>query len=138
MKRDFLFPHSWRVPGWILAAVFGIFGILWICEAGNIADWLGGYMDEAVTIGLMAGLLLVAFSRERDEDEYTTRIRASSLVWAVFADSILVVLATLFIYNFAYLYVMIMQLFLLLALYIVKFRTTLYKVRRESRHAEVR
>lgn len=137
MKRDFLFPHSWRVPGWILTAVFGIFGILWICEVGVVADWLGGYMDEAVTIGLIAGLLLVAFSRERDEDEYTTRIRAASLVWAVFADSMLVILATVFIYNFAYLYVMIMQLFLLLALYIVKFRITLSKVRREAERAEV-
>lgn len=77
----------------------------------QVSDLLGGWIDEVIVIGLMAGLLLVAFSRERDEDEYTTRLRASSLVWAVLADSLFVLLATCFLYEFAYLYALFLQLF---------------------------
>ena len=142
MKKDFLFPHAWRVPGWILTALFGAAGIAWCFDfsfafgAGtemNISELLGGWIDEVIVIGLMAGLLLVAFSRERDEDEYTTRLRASSLVWAVLADSLFVLLATCFLYEFAYLYAPFLQLFLLLVLYIVKFRTAVWRAKREAR-----
>ena len=114
MKKDFLFPHAWRVPGWILTALFGAAGLAWSIDfvvwytpdgkMQQVSDLLGGWIDEVIVIGLMAGLLLVAFSRERDEDEYTTRLRASSLVWAVLADSLFVLLATCFLYEFAYLY----------------------------------
>ena len=125
MKKDFLFPHAWRVPGWILTALFGAAGLAWSIDfvvwytpdgkMQQVSDLLGGWIDEVIVIGLMAGLLLVAFSRERDEDEYTTRLRASSLVWAVLADSLF------------------LQLFLLLVLYIVKFRTAVWRAKREAR-----
>lgn len=85
MKKDFLFPHAWRVPGWILTALFGAAGLAWSIDfvvwytpdgkMQQVSDLLGGWIDEVIVIGLMAGLLLVAFSRERDEDEYTTRLR---------------------------------------------------------------
>lgn len=103
----------------------------------QVSDLLGGWIDEVIVIGLMAGLLLVAFSRERDEDEYTTRLRASSLVWAVLADSLFVLLATCFLYEFAYLYALFLQLFLLLVLYIVKFRTAVWRAKREARKTGV-
>ncbi len=121
MKKDFLFPHAWRVPGWILTALFGAAGLAWSIDfvvwytpdgkMQQVSDLLGGWIDEVIVIGLMAGLLLVAFSRERDEDEYTTRLRASSLVWAVLADSLFVLLATCFLYEFAYLYALFLRLF---------------------------
>ena len=146
MKKDFLFPHKWRVPGWIMTALFGAGGIVWCFDFSwtladgpklHFSDLLGGWIDEVLVIGLMVGLLLVAFSRERDEDEYTTRLRASSLVWAVLADSLFVLLATCFLYKFAYLYVLLVQLFLLLILYIVKFRTAVWRTKREARKAGV-
>ena len=143
MKKDFLFPHAWRVPGWILTALFGAAGLAWSIDfvvwytpdgkMQQVSDLLGGWIDEVIVIGLMAGLLLVAFSRERDEDEYTTRLRASSLVWAVLADSLFVLLATCFLYECAYLYALFLQLFLLLVLYIVKFRTAVWRAKREAR-----
>ncbi|SRR5699024_10991582 len=146
MKKDFLFPYKWRVPGWILTVLFGAAGLAWSIDFSvyvqpdgierYFSELLGGWIDEVIVIGLMAGLLLVAFSRERDEDEYTTRIRASSLVWAVLADSVFVVLATLFLYEFAYLYALFLQLFLLLVFYIVRFRTVLWRVRREAKGRE--
>ena len=131
------------VAGWILTALFGAAGLAWSIDfvvwytpdgkMQQVSDLLGGWIDEVIVIGLMAGLLLVAFSRERDEDEYTTRLRASSLVWAVLADSLFVLLATCFLYEFAYLYALFLQLFLLLVLYIVKFRTAVWRAKREAR-----
>lgn len=77
-EKDFLFPHAWRVPGWILTALFGAAGLAWSIDfvvwytpdgkMQQVSDLLGGWIDEVIVIGLMAGLLLVAFSRERDED----------------------------------------------------------------------
>ena len=73
MKKDFLFPHAWRVPGWILTALFGAAGLAWSIDfvvwytpdgkMQQVSDLLGGWIDEVIVIGLMAGLLLVAFSR---------------------------------------------------------------------------
>ena len=57
-------------------------------------------------------------------------------MWAVLADSVFVVLATLFLYEFAYLYALFLQLFLLLVFYIVRFRTVLWRVRREAKGRE--
>ena len=69
MKKDFLFPHAWRVPGWILTALFGAAGLAWSIDfvvwytpdgkMQQVSDLLGGWIDEVIVIGLMAGLLLV-------------------------------------------------------------------------------
>lgn len=61
-----------------------------------------------------------------------TRLRYESLVWAVLADSLFVVIATLTVYGPDYVYVLLVQLFLLLILYIVRFRIVLRRVRKEG------
>ena len=39
MKKDFLFPHKWRVPGWIMTALFGAGGIVWCFDfSWTLAD----------------------------------------------------------------------------------------------------
>ena len=142
-EKGFLVSACVAGTGMDTDRLFGAAGLAWSIDfvvwytpdgkMQQVSDLLGGWIDEVIVIGLMAGLLLVAFSRERDEDEYTTRLRASSLVWAVLADSLFVLLATCFLYEFAYLYALFLQLFLLLVLYIVKFRTAVWRAKREAR-----
>lgn len=131
MKKELLFPHACQRVGVVLSILFGLGCLLWLFWwSDQLACWQG--LDELLVIGLLVGLLLAAFSRERDEDEYMTRLRYESLVWAVLADSLFVVVATLAVYGMDYLYVLLAQLFLLLILYIVRFRIVLHRVRKED------
>ena len=131
MKKEWLFPHACQKIGMVLSVLFGLGCLLWLFWWSDTLECWQGW-DELFVIGLLVGLLLAAFSRERDEDEYMTRLRYESLVWAVLADSLFVVIATLTVYGPDYVYVLLVQLFLQLILYIVRFRIVLRRVRKEG------
>lgn len=42
------------------------------------------FTDEVGSLLLIAGLLMIAFSREKEEDERTVKLRLESLLWAAF------------------------------------------------------
>lgn len=136
MKKDFLFPHSLGIPGWIISIVCLPVGVWMLVENdGGKVDpygWLGGYFPTVLTVVLILGLLMVAFSREKAEDEYVTKLRASSLVWAIIANYVLLLLFTLLVYDLDYVYVLIVNLFTPLLLYILKFRTAVWKFRKSA------
>ena len=46
-----------------------------------------------------SGALLVSFSKEKNEDEFITEIRLSSLLWAVCVSYTLLLVAFLFVYG---------------------------------------
>lgn len=89
-----------------------------------------GILDEVSIVGLTIALLLVSFSREKDEDEYIAKLRMESLVWAILLNYMLVILATLFIYDIAYLYVAFISMFTVLILFIIKYNWVLYHFRK--------
>ncbi len=142
MKKDFLFPHSWRIPGWVLAVPSLLLGLVlltgWAPDSLSLDSYSAdqGPLDEIVTVCLIAGLMLIAFSREKDEDEYVTRLRSSSLTWALIVDCILIIIATLTIYGFAYLDALFVMPFLILILFVAKFRIALYRFRKINSHEE--
>lgn len=146
MKKDFLFPHSCKKWGWILTVPFAALGILLMIDPVNINvfgirifslyDIMGGYFDELVTVMLIVGLVLVGFSREREEDEYVTLMRGRALTWAVLVNYAIVIVETLLIYDLAYLTAVFIGIFLTLILFIVKFRISMYKFRKSTSHEE--
>ena len=94
MKKDFLFPHAWRVPGWILTALFGAAGLAWSIDfvvwytpdgkMQQVSDLLGGWIDEVIVIGLMAGetggpedryLMFKAVERELKEMKNSIKVQ---------------------------------------------------------------
>ena len=78
-------------------------------------------------------MTMVAFSREKDEDEYTAAIRSRYLSLAFYADTLIVVIGTLAIYEFSYLNFMVIQMFLVLLLYIVMFNIAMWHIRTENK-----
>ena len=91
------------------------------------------------TIGmvlLMAGLLFVAFSKEKTEDEYVMKLRGDSLIWAVFANSILMITLSVTVYGGWFLYVSFFNLYTVLILFIIKFNISMSSVRKETGRAE--
>ncbi|HEY4651381.1 MAG TPA: hypothetical protein VIG72_08200 [Pontibacter sp.] len=92
MKTRYLFPHRYKILGWILlvpALIVGALAILSDCAIfeldttvfalydGRIFEKAKAFrlignniFDELVAITAIVGGLLAAFSREKDEDEY--------------------------------------------------------------------
>jgi hypothetical protein len=94
MKSKFLFPpyFAWigwgmAIPGLVLGCfnVFGhfAFGFLQTSHYGlQSADNLWNYTDEVALALSVTGMLLIAFSRKKREDELVARLRMDALYWS--------------------------------------------------------
>ena len=142
MNKNYLFPHRFRVIGWVLsvAAVVAYFCIRddFKMPALSLDILLYGDGDEgspfrmattdiiSVAMPLLTiGLLFIGFSKEKVEDEFVHYLRAQSLIWATYVTSILFIVATLLIYGISYIYVPYSVFFVFLILFIIKFRIEL-------------
>jgi len=135
--------------GWIILIPAVIMSII-ISLTGYEANWLNAkvfaiFNDEVfgkkqffsfiqtditnTVIGFLfiLGGLLVSFSKEKNEDEYISKLRLSSLLWAVAVSYLLLLLAFAFVYGTAFLNVMIYNMFTVLIIFIIRFNYILYK-----------
>ncbi len=149
MKTKWLFPHRFRLIGWLifvpsavlgLAAMYADFNIGWLVaemlnkpmtiESGNSITHLmdtQNLTDEAAAIGVIIGLLLIAFSREKVEDEMIGQLRLEALQWSVYANYIVLGIAILTVYDMAFFNVMVYNMFTVLLVFIARFRWLLYR-----------
>lgn len=156
MKTRFLFPHRFKLMGWILfvpAFVAGLcvvilqnnFPISIKCKIFEITGGLlgnGGYFKfgeenifpDTIAILLIAGGLFIGFSKVKDEDEYIARIRLESLVWATYVNYGLLILTFLFIYGEPFLTVMEINMFTILIFFLIRFHYFLWKSRKSLRY----
>lgn len=104
MKTRFLFPHQFRPLGWVLALPGLVLGFLIIYRDYQIPGFGMAVQPRSIyfhgsifqnltnTLALMLviiGLFLVAFSREKKEDELSTRIRQNALYWGILVSYLL-------------------------------------------------
>ena len=78
-------------------------------------------LNEILGISTIIGGLIVAFSREPDEDELILRIRLECLVWAIYWNYGILLIAFLFVYDFSFYWVMIFNMFTPLLLFVIRF-----------------
>jgi len=90
------------------------------------------FTDELALTGLIIGMLLMAFSREKNEDEYISRIRLESLQWAVILNYALLILATWFVHGFSYVLVMMYNMLTVLFIFLIRFHIVLARERRAT------
>lgn len=131
MKLNFLFPNEFKKIGWIIlipSAVIGLFTIIYNYEPSfldfnvpaifvdeislsNDKQLFGmvnnNILNEILGILIIISSLLVAFSKENLEDEYISKTRLESLVWAVYLNYGILLISFLFIYDLSFLWVMI-------------------------------
>ncbi len=112
---------------WLNAKVFTLFDT----EIFGKSQWLK-FVEANLTSTLagalfIASAILVAFSKEKQEDEFIAKLRLSSLLWAVCVNYILLLLSFLFVYGVAFLTVMVYNMFTVLILFIIRFNYLLYK-----------
>ncbi len=161
MKRNYLLPHKFKKPGWFIlipSAVFGLFTVITNYEpeffdlrvfsiSGN-----GGFelfkdesfltfindniLNEILGILIIISALMVAFSKEKQEDEYISKIRLESLVWATYVNYAVLLLSFLFLYGFSFLWVMIFNMFTILLFFIVRFNWQIKKLNKSGSYEE--
>ena len=78
-------------------------------------------------------LFMMAFSREKVEDEYVRSVRLSALQVSIYANYIILAIASLLFYGFSYVYVLQANLFTMLIIFIIVFY---YKLHIRSRITE--
>ncbi len=154
MEPRFLFPHRFKLIGWILAIpsiILGLFVIfndlsfdfftvqlpfkyffsdtfvsgtstIHATDEVSVLD----FTDEIAAIGSIVGLLFIAFSKVKVEDEYVSKIRLESLQWAIYFNFILLILATIFVHGMLYFHVIVFNMFTPLIFFIVRFYYILF------------
>ena len=151
MKTHFLFPNQFKNTGWLLF-VFSVLGTIFISvfnkstddylnitvfsiyqdSIGEIPGFFkfikNSIVDEILTVGIIVGGILVGFSKTKNEDEYISKIRYESLVWATYLNYGIVIFFTLFIYGLPYLNVLFYNMFTLLLFFIIRFHYMIYKL----------
>jgi integral membrane sensor domain MASE1 len=84
------------------------------------------FTDEVATIGSIIGLILVAFSKLKVEDEYVSKVRLESLQWAIYLNFGLLIIATIFVHGMAYFNVIIFNMFTPLIFFNIRFHFILF------------
>lgn len=139
----FLFPTWLKIPGLILFALsllLGIFFIIFNFEPnflevpafnifGNTEIFGMGktnnLIDESISLGIIIGGLFAGFSREKHEDEYINILRLESLVWAVYINFFILILAIILISGIGFLNVMMYNMFTILIFFVFRFNFVL-------------
>jgi hypothetical protein len=158
MKTKLLFPHRFKSIGWILLVPATVLGILFMffdfepdfLKVNVFAIYASGELlsgssillnmvgnnisDEIVAVLFIVGALFVAFSREKTEDEFISKTRLESLVWATYVNNIILIFCILFFYDMAFLWVMIFNMFTILIFFIVRFYFILYQTKKSLGH----
>lgn len=83
--------------------------------------------DEVATVMIMLALFFIAFSREKDEDEFTDALRLRSWYLTGIIYTIIYIACDLLIYEIAYIhYVWFIQGGLFILIYIIAFKSKLF------------
>ena len=153
MGTRFLLPNKLKLPGWILLIPSGILGVLaiffhlewnflqmkvfafysdgvaYFFSSPPIVFGLDNVNLTATILGIffLIGSVMVAFSKEKYEDEFIAKIRLESLLWATYINYAILFLCFLFFYGTGFLYVMILNMFTILILFIIRFNYVLYR-----------
>jgi hypothetical protein len=155
METKFLFPRQCKIVGWLIfipalvTSVLlrisgfdfddrGITNVIAVVNsdilsaAGFMTVIKNGIIDEVLLVLIIIGGLLVGFSKLRDEDELSAKIRYESLVWAVYVNFGVMLFATIFIYGTYYFDVLIANVFTMLFFFIVRFHVMLHKLKKSA------
>ena len=151
MKKSYLLPVGFKKAGLWMLVPFFVLSVLCLygvhmnlsflsVKMPALVDYSGWFttnetnlIDEIAMLGLLASLVFIGLSRERDEDEMTAHIRMQSFVWRTWATSVVLALGILFVYDFELLTFMFLTMYLYLMLYIVKFNLAMHRERKEQR-----
>ena len=92
--------------------------------------------DELASVLLIIGGILVSFSKTKDEDEYISTIRIESLIWSVYVNYGILILAIVFVFDMEFFSVLIYNMFTVLLFFMLRFHYVLYKSKKAIGYEE--
>ena len=160
MKSRYLFSHKFKPVGWFIFLVGVTLGVILMFNDFDYPNWelkvyplIGeekGFLtfnpkfewstnniaDELAAVLIIIGGILVCFSKTKDEDEYISKIRMESLIWATYINYAVLILAIFFVFEMSFFNVMIYNMFTLLLFFILRFHFVLYKSKKSFSNEE--
>ncbi|MBT8315474.1 MAG: hypothetical protein KJP26_13525, partial [Maribacter sp.] len=131
----FTIVYDWT-PAILDVKVFGIF----IDEIVGTKKYFGiianNVLNEILGVLVIISGLMVAFSKEKNEDEFISKIRLQSLVWATYWNYGILILAFLFVYDLSFLWVMIINMYTIIIFFIIKFNWSLVNLNKTLTYEE--
>jgi hypothetical protein len=146
--KNYLFSNRYKtLSGWVFYISLIIGCILWITDSfddylvipvpdlfgtdglfdGGSAWMKNGVLDELFTVLIIISGLIHSFSKEKLEDELISKLRLDSLIWSLYINYGLVIVATLLIYDFWYFNILIFNLFTIILFFNLRLRFNLHK-----------
>lgn len=150
MRIHYLFPHRFKQIGLLFLIPFSLFGILvvqkdiepdfldWTVPAVFYDEFMGdqlvfsmaetNVLNEIIGVVLIVSGLMVAFSKEKNEDEFISKLRLESLVWATYVNYAVLLFSMLFVFGISFLWIMIFNMFTILLFFIIRFNWQLRRL----------
>jgi hypothetical protein len=155
MKPNYLLSNQFKRIGWILFIPSVIPGLLFVIFqfAPNFLELKAfalieegsqpwgtlpkfcvlvetNVIDEIIGILLIVSSFFIAFSKEKNEDEFISKIRLESLLWATYLNYAILVFAILFVYGMSFFWVLVFNIFTILLFFIIRFNWVIRKSRK--------
>lgn len=111
--------------------VFGIHPQTLFSERLTIGFLENNILDEISGVLAIVGGCIFAFSKEKKEDEFINKIRLESLIWATYANYLLLLFAVLFVYDTTFFYAIVYNAITILIIFISRFQWSLSKLTKE-------
>lgn len=153
-KGIYLLPNKFKIIG-VLLFVVGIIITIIRFYFGVKPDWLdikvfavyssflqtkyftfitNNILEELSGLILLVGLVFIAFSKEKTENEIIEQIRIRSFFYSVYSNILFTVFAFIFIFGLGFVYYLVLNMFVSLLLFIFIFRYNIYYYKKIKRN----
>jgi len=160
MKTSYLFPHRFILPAGIIFIISLLSLVLYTTSLNDLGlslntpvfaimsdDVIGAdpvyfgtmennIIDELLILAVILSGIVLAFAKEKHEDEMVANIRLQSLAWATIANYGIITFCYLFIYGLPFLTVLMVAMFSQLLIFIVLFRYKMVRFYNTLQHEE--
>ena len=137
MKANNLLPFKVKRLGWVILLPSLLLGVMVMYFEFEIPGFSlvipyedaiisrkpapNNLTNEMVAIIVMVSLGLIAFSEEKEEDEWVSKIRLESLQWSVYANYVLLILVILFVYSLEFFQALVYNMYTIQIIFILRF-----------------
>jgi hypothetical protein len=150
MRTNYLFPFKSRWIGLALILVHIPIKLLWDVYYPEGYDHHSGPASGTgdplfspphlffigTTLMVLVGLFLIAFSKEKVEDEQIVQLRLDSLRWAIYLNYAILLFSLVFTSGSDSKHILLLNIWLPLLFFILRFQWVLYKLNRSAKSDE--
>lgn len=153
MKNKLLFPPAFRIAGWILLLLCTALFIVWsegefkfafldlhhtVPQPGNLGALFedNNLTNEVAAIGILAGLVFIAFSRNRLEDERTSLLRLQSLQLSHYITYLVFAVSLFTVNGLSFFLVLIYMPYTFMVIFILIYYVRMYLLPKFAAHEE--